>query len=262
MKPCSKCGKEFEALIANCNGVDKPHVTECPECRQKQRDEEIKQRALKELAEAKEEVRESWYDECNIPAMFVDKTFDNFNRKLQSKAFDIMKGYSGRSIVLLSPNVYGVGKTHLVCALANHILSTKETARLRRDSYSVIRCKCPVYFTTETQLLSQIRNTYNRRPEQEGEIEEDIYRQLDRYPLLIIDDIGKVHPRDYSFLQGVYYRIIDWRYVNEEPIILTTNLNYDELETHIGGACADRLHEMAGDNFVKMGGKSYRLGEK
>ena len=169
--------------------------------------------------------------------------------------YDDEAGRAAFSILLLSPNVYGVGKTHLVCALANKIVETAEPARLTRSLY-IQKYRCPVYFITEAKLLSRIRDTYNKK---DGETEEEIYTTLQAYQLLIIDDVGKVRPRDYSFLQGVYFRIIDDRYTNEIPIILTTNLDANELEAHIGGASADRLREMFGkEGFIILKGQSYR----
>jgi DNA replication protein DnaC len=241
------------------NGVEEPLYRECQQCRQKKREAEAKAEALKELEEARENQRDHWFEECNIPTLFVDKTFENFERKLQPKAVDVLKGYLGKSIVLLSPDIYGVGKTHLVAALANHILNSEEPAYFRHNSLRIVRRSCPVYFITEAQLLARIRATYRRHESDiEGETEESIYRKLEGYDLLILDDVGKIHPRDFSFLQGVYYQVLDSRYVNEQPVILTTNLGYNELEAHIGGASADRLREMCGDNFVVMRGKSYR----
>jgi DNA replication protein DnaC len=192
----------------------------------------------------------------------MDKTLDNFERKYQERAFDVISRYdwskeNAKSIVLLSPEWYGAGKTHLVCGLVHRIINTAESAYINSEGF-IKRRRCPVYFTTETDLLLRIRSTYNRQPGDDGEREEGIYNKLNRYQLLIIDDVGKVKPRDYAFLQQVYYRIIDSRYVNEQPIILTTNLRANDLEAHIGGSCADRLREMAGSNFVVMKGESYR----
>jgi len=163
-------------------------------------------------------------------------------------------------LILLSPGVYGVGKTHLVCALANHLVETKETAKFQKDSYYIVRRKCPVFFTAEAKLLNRIRQTFNnQKDEPRAETDDMIFKSLASYPLLIIDDVGKVRPRDYSFLQGVYFNIIDERYVNEQQVILTTNLDFKELEEHIGGSSADRMREMVGkEGFIKMDGKSYR----
>ena len=190
-------------------------------------------------------------------ARFVGKTFANFKQALQSRAFKVMSTWDGEtSIVLSSPDKYGLGKTHLAAALVNKLLAT-ETAVMLTTAGRYLRCSCPVYFTGEVDLLARIRATFNHQ--EDGETEAEVYRQLSTVDLLIIDDVGKLQPRDPAFLQGVYYRLIDNRYRSEQPIILLTNLSLAELERHIGGACADRLREMAGKHFVLMQGMSYRL---
>jgi DNA replication protein DnaC len=194
-----------------------------------------------------------------LPELFRGKTFDNFESRRQLKAFKTMQSYTaGQSIVLLSPEIYGVGKTHLVAALINRMIQTVEAARVTKE-LDVVTNRCPVLFVTENQLLARIRATFNRKSDSEGETEEEIFRTVESAPLLVIDDCGKVRPNDYSFLQGVYFRILDSRYTRRRPIIVTTNLGYEELERHIGGACADRLREMCGkEGFIKMTGESYR----
>lgn len=248
------------------DGVDKPSMTLCHKCRQKEQERERYEELLAVLPERMENQRWNWEEQCNVPSMFCDKTFENFDRKLQPKAFDAAKNYMcqcdedletpPQSMLLLSPNLYGVGKTHLVCAIINREIATREPAYLSRSPRPCISTRpCPAYFTTEASILLRIRETYNN---EEGETEGDIYRKMTTDSLLVIDDVGKVRPKDYGFLQGVYYRIIDSRYVNQQPTILTTNLDYTELEEHIGGACADRLVEMCGKNIIRMSGKSHR----
>jgi len=91
------------------------------------------------------------------------------------------------------------------------------------------------------------------------ETEESIFRLLLRVGLLIIDDVGKFRPHDLSFLQRVYFRIMDERTGNELPVILVTNMDYTELEGHLGGATTDRLKGMCGQNgFIEMTGPSQR----
>jgi len=257
---CQDCGQEFETTIwIRADGSELSPDKQCPECRRKQREKEDIERYHQELEEAKVEQRDAWCEQFGVSGIFLEKSFDNFKHDLQPKAFDAVKGWKDKSVVLLSPGVYGVGKTHLVCALANHLAATLETAKFQKDSYRVVKRKCPVFFTSESKLLARIRQTYNRREDQRGETEDAVYSSLARFPLLIIDDVGKVRPRDYSFLQGVYFNIIDDRYVHEQQVILTTNLDFKELEEHIGGASSDRIREMCGkEGFIKMSGKSYR----
>ena len=266
------CGKGFVAFIKVVDGRDEPDGFDtCYACRAKIQKAEAREVRLAKIPEARVERRLDWLEECNLSSKFALKTFENFERKLQPKAFDAVKKYDyhfeddapPRSLVLLSPNIYGVGKTHLVAALLNQIIETEETLNVREDG-TFRNLPCPVYFTAENLLLSRIRATYSRSNQHNDdefyeETEEDVYQKLEKFDLLVIDDVGKTRPRDHSFLQGVYFRIIDSRYTSEEPVILTTNLSFAELENHIGGASSDRLREMAGkDGFIVMGGQSYR----
>ena len=256
---CS-CGQEFETTIwIRKDGTELAPDTLCNECRKEKQHQEDIARYKQDLEDTKVEQREVWRKQYGVEGIFLEKSFENFQRELQPKAFDALKGYKDRSLVLLSPGVYGVGKTHLVCALANHLVDTRETARFKEDCYFIEKRPCPVYVTTEVKMLARIRKTYNRGDDNRAETEDMVYSSLARFPLLVIDDVGKVRPRDYSFLQGVYFNIFDDRYVKEQQVILTTNLDFKELEEHIGGASADRLREMAGkDGFIKLAGKSYR----
>jgi len=260
------CGKQFTSNVWIWrDGVRSSPYEKCHECRDLDEYNERKEEAEVELKRITEDQRDQWQEESNIPAKFWSKTFGDFSKALQPKALEATKNLQWKwdesldvppkSLVLLSPGVYGVGKTHLVCALANQIIGTEQKAYLRKDLF-VHKCRCPVHFTSEAELLRRVRMTYNANAQ---ETEGDVYQELSRFDLLIIDDVGKVRPRDLNFLQGVYFSIIDSRYNGQSPVVLTTNLGFAELEEHIGGACADRLREMAGnEGFVKMAGKSYR----
>ena len=265
---CS-CGAEFTAKIAAFDGTDMYTAEQCPKCREETLRLERIAEAQVRLAEASADRAKKWATECNCPPQLLAKTFDSFDKKRQPAAHKLMSSWDWRvskGVVLLSDG-YGVGKTHLCAALAGKILRTEPTARLMRDFY-VQEFRCPVYFTTEPQVLDRIRGTFSGKSDADREwnprgssgpvTDGDIYRELSRVKVLVIDDVGKVRPRDPGFLQGVYYRIIDGRYTAGLPVVMTTNLSLAELEAHIGGASADRLREMCGRNFVKMSGESYR----
>jgi DNA replication protein DnaC len=255
---CDVCGLDYEANVRVCGSDEYIINSTCGQvCREKRMQEYQKNRALQELPLEIPKVFEKWNSECGNLGKFWTASFENFDHKLQPKAYKVMRGYNGDSIVLLSPDLYGVGKTHLAAALVNHLLATAEKAMITAY-FEIHKHPCPVYFTTEPDLLSRIKQTYNTK-DLEAENEKAIYDSLSRFDLLIIDDVGKTTTRDKSFLQSVYFKVINQRYNNELPIILTTNLSYSELEAHIGGACADRLREMCPkENFVKMTGVSYR----
>lgn len=212
----------------------------------------------KRLDFAIREQNEVWKSECNLTGTLLEKTFDNFDSQLQPEAFKYLTHWNfGKSCILTSGKIYGIGKTHLVAALVNKLITGKRSAIIVGEvSKGVYKVRCQVYITTETALLARIRATFDN---DKTESEESVYKKLSRYALLIIDDVGKVRPRDYSFLQGIYFRIIDERYNLKQDIIITTNLAGKDLENHIGGACSDRLIEMCGhDGIIKMSGESYR----
>jgi DNA replication protein DnaC len=255
MAQCVECGMQFEQTIyIRPDGSDVPPDPRCERCSSSY---ERNQRAatLKyEVAEADARQRQTWRESCGLGEMFRGKTFEAFDAKLQPAAYKAMHQWDGKSIVLASPGTYGVGKTHLVAALAHRLIEASDAAISVQGA--VVRMARPVLFTTEQRLLGRIRATFG---DNTPENDEAIYLELERIRLLIIDDVGKLRPRDPSFLQQVWYRVIDARYTSRRPIVLTTNLRPAELEQHIGGAAADRLTEMCGrGGLIDMKGESYR----
>jgi len=131
-------------------------------------------------------------------------------------------------MLLVSNREYGLGKSHLVCAVIHKVLASWEPAYITPlwNNGRIISNPCPAYFTTGPALRDRIQATFNN---DKGETEAEVYKDVLSRKLLVIDDVGKVRPRDLAFLQGVYFRVIDSRYVNERPLVLTSNLDYPEL---------------------------------
>ena len=261
--PCATCGAECEQRVRTYPGgiVSRwPETPICDACGDAASRKAKDERLAKELQNASKCQDSVWLAQSGIEKMgsFCLKKLDEFERDRQPRAYDTIVAWDGESLILASPGCYGVGKSHLVCALAVKLL-LGATAKIVGGC--VRKFPCPVFVTNEARLIGRVRQTFNRHndDEEDAETEEGIYRSLLQPDLLIIDDVGKVRPRDLSFLQGVYYRIIDDRYIEEKSVILTTNLSLEELEQHIGGACSDRLREMCGkDRIIVMAGQSYR----
>lgn len=257
---CERCKKEFETPKRSDMPIEQLQKI-CQECEIIERYATRVKESKEKLPAIRKEVQETWGEQCGLPAKFQDKTFGGFNQKLQPKAYQVMREYDGEtSVILSSDSLYGVGKTHLIAAIINKMIDGVSGAHI--DKYGEVhKHSCNILFTTENQMLARIRATYNKQDDDSPrqETERDVLKKLTTVSHLFIDDVGKVRPRDYSFLQGVYFQVIDGRYCNEYPIVLTTNLSLVELEKHIGGACADRLREMCGKNIIKMSGKSQRI---
>ena len=234
----------------------------CPECKQ----------AAKESREANvlattASARRKWRQRSGIPAFFMDKDFSNFEKDRQARPFDRSWEYAEgfpvdqpvkyHSFVMFSDAVWGVGKTHLACAIAHRVLD-----RWPADSSRTV---LPVAFITEPELYLQIQGTYNFTPEerQVRESETDILNRLGSVPLLILDDLGKQPRRDMAFVQRTMFTLIDRRYRHGLPMVITTNKDKDGLNTYLGGddqneATYDRLIEMTGKRFIRLAGESYR----
>lgn len=283
---CVSCKKEFDSKWANFIGKMRQLSAYCPECVERQRieaqkkaeDERLKTEAA--IKKQREAYVDAYLSASNIPTKYAGCTFANFISSEQSQPLKLCQEYvknylNGKrdSAVLYSEKSWGVGKTHLVCAIANAIMISEikpEAINFRiRDDWDSsppkFDIKCHVYFTTEPDLFRRIQATYNIKngERQSHETEDDVIRHITEVPLLIIDDIGKEDRQDNKFIQRMLFAIIDGRYREMLPIILTANLSPAKLAMHLGGdsgnmASHDRLLEMCQQQFIKVEGKSYR----
>jgi len=88
-------------------------------------------------------------------------------------------------------------------------------------------------------LLDRIKETYNKWG-QEGE--DTILKNLANADLLIIDDLGTEFKGEWSVSR--VYSIIDSRYRNGLPLIITTNFTMQDLKARYGDRTHDRILEM------------------
>ena len=264
-KQCQGCGQEFDSRTFLVCGIrmnfDKGF---CPACREKKLAEYMeREESDRQFANASK--RREWRYTCGVPNKFMAEEFGTFKQERQPKAYKKCLDYATKypllrpkdysSLVLFSPNAWGVGKTHLACSIIHHILN-------RWDGEET---GCPTLFTTEPDLFRRIQSTYNIKAEDKAqhETEDDVFSQLTRVPLLVLDDVGKEERADPRFVQRVLFSIIDGRYRLTLPIVMTSNLGLEQLSGHLGGergneASYDRLVEMCRGKFTQMQGESYR----
>ena len=130
----------------------------------------------------------------------------------------------------------GNGKSHLAAALVNEVV---------QRGYAAVFIEVP-------DLFSQIKATYGY--DGEGS-EEDIMRSLTSCDLLVLDDAGAEKPTEW--VQEKFYQIINARYKNRKPVVITTNTkDMAGLEDIIGFRAYDRVLEMC--EPLKNNGESYR----
>jgi DNA replication protein DnaC len=119
---------------------------------------------------------------------------------------------------LIFQGVNGCGKTHLAAAIANYRLAQEK----------------PVFFVVVPDLLDHLRSTFS--PESKISYDE-FFEKLKETPLLILDDFGEQSATPWA--QEKLYQLINYRYNARLPMVVTTCLSLDEIETRISSRMVD-----------------------
>lgn len=146
--------------------------------------------------------------------------------------------------IILSGGV-GSGKTFISSAIANtiidrHPISEDEAERAGKCISTKSHSYTPVRFTSTVELFEILKSAYSNG--NRGEIARDITEKLKNARLLVLDDVGTEKSSDW--VGERLFEIIDHRYNEELPIIITTNATPKELRAKIGDRNYDRLREM------------------
>ena len=229
---CIKCGESVEPLLrAYCVGLPErwhrpPNF--CNSCL--------------ELLERKEKVREQQnilddsVRNSRVSPHFKQRTFSNFiSSPGTDRAYQRALEYKPDQGGLLFFGACGVGKTHLAASIANAQLG-----------------KTPVLFISCPEFLMELREGMNFGKK------ESHYHLLDiskKVQLLVIDDIGAEKTSDW--VRETLFVLINYRYEQMLPTILTSNFTLNELEQSLGARITSRLIEMC--RCVSMSGEDWRI---
>ena len=119
---------------------------------------------------------------------------------------------------LIFQGVNGCGKTHLAAAIANYRLAQGKSA----------------LFVVVPDLLDHLRSTFS--PDSKISYDE-FSEKLKETPLLILDDFGEQSATPWA--QEKLYQLINYRYNARLPMVVTTCLSLDEIETRISSRMVD-----------------------
>ncbi|KKK68645.1 hypothetical protein LCGC14_2941970, partial [marine sediment metagenome] len=258
-----ECGSAFQGEVTTYRRFTPPRVIrprECPKCRAEHQEREEREQQ-QELETQRKGIREYWRRACGMPAELLAKTFENFDLKYQkaackvaldwAKDFDLDSPRGYPSLIFYS-DIPGVGKGHLMAAIVNYILDNWQG--------DPERGRLPIRFESGPSLVRRIRATYNIRKEDEAhEREDEVYQSLAGVRLLLLDDVGKESPS--NFTRETYWYIIDERVKSGLPVIISSRLEFKgerSLETLMGEDTVSRLYGMTRGEFVKMKGQDYR----
>jgi DNA replication protein DnaC len=152
----------------------------------------------------------------------------------------------------------GVGKTHLLCAIYQHLVLSSEPeqhtfeGRLYPVYIDIENYHCFPEFVSAPELLLQIRSTFGNRG---GGDEAEILRKYSDKPVLFIDDLGAENASDWAV--SVMFLLIDRRYNNDLKTYISSNHNLNELAAHLDDRISSRIAEMC--EVIKMSGSDRRL---
>lgn len=194
------------------------------------------------------------YSTARIPPRYQECEFDNYvpesagQRRAKGLAMKYAESYpvvdeffSDKGLLLYGGA--GRGKTHLAVATLKVL----------------IRKGVPCLFVDFHELLAEIRNSYDERS-QSAELE--ILRPVLSVDVLLLDDLGSQRMTDW--MGDTVFHIINVRYNNKKPVLVTTNLSMEPekassletLQDRLGYRVVSRLYEMCVP--IEFDGSDYR----
>lgn len=232
---CREHGRFPDNLVQQF-GAD-PVWLGCPRCHFDARhSQDFDQRSKATVIQRDRLLNERLLD-AGIPDRFVGCTLDNWSAGAppQVQALAACGGFVeafeenfgvGRSAMLVG--TVGTGKTHLGTAMLQTVIRQHAHAGLRG------------LYATAGSIIRDVKATFGNR----GRTEADIYADLIRPDLLVIDEVGVQHGTDFE--RQVLFEVINGRYEKIKPTIVVSNLGVTELRQCLGDRAVDRLRDKSG----------------
>ena len=198
---CKTCGDAVQTWV-QLPFADEPRKVRCvcrcvkaAEDRQRERDRRDMIERRRRLCFEGNEAMTDWNfnnDDQNRPELTAAamKYAENFREYRRD----------GRGLLFWGP--VGTGKTYLAASIANKVIEMGYTARL----------------TNFAKVSDALQSTWEK---------DEYIKDLLDHDLLIFDDLGAERKSEY--MQEMVFKIIDARYCDGRPMIITTNLTSDEL---------------------------------
>lgn len=201
---CGKCNTRKQTRVSIL-GVEKTPYCLC-QCEVEKREREEAEIKRWELARKVSEYRRMGFPE----SMMQEWTFDNSdgtNDKIMEAArryalnFDEFRK-QGKGLLLFG--TVGTGKTYAAACIANALIDRG----------------IPVLMTNFARIANTVGGMWEGKQE--------YYDSLNRFPLLILDDLAAERKTEY--MSEIVFNVIDARYRAGLPLIITTNLTAEELK--------------------------------
>ena len=196
----------------------------------------------KEVVE--QERNERYLRHCQLPAGSGQMTFENFKSDKDTKeayesALNLANDKGLKWLTLLGQ--VDRGKTHLAIAICQRWLERGKPAR----------------YTYVPLLLDELRRGFDLEGEYAYRYKFDFFCNV---PLLVLDDLGVQKPTVWAMEQ--LCTIIDYRYMNWLPLVVTMNCRLTEIPRDDEHRIASRLQRFQAGKVIAIEAKEYRLRRK
>ncbi|MGM7637588.1 ATP-binding protein [Bacillus sp. Hm123] len=247
---CDKCGSESNSAFLykiqeSTEWIEVPVSDECLDCNKaKELQEFMKKQELQASSDRRERLMK---DYLMIPSDLVAAGFKNYKETnhVTARALKEAVEYTKHFLANQEEDRYGLilmgscgtGKSHLCVAIAR---------TLKEKGFAV-------GFLTTGALLAKIKTTYSKGASQS---EEDIFKDLQRFDLLILDDIGSEtgSKDEFAWSKTKLFEVVNNRI--GKPTIYTSNFNEVELPQAIGERTFSRMFNKT--KFIDVFTDDYR----
>lgn len=170
----------------------------------------------------------------SIPKRYQGAKFEDVPVAIREKFVQLKSTRKG----LFIHGAVGVGKTHTAFAL-----------KKQWDSENPYRLSI---FWNTGELLQSTRSDMDRQNYDKARAMETL---LDTESLIFLDDLGAESPSGWVLEQ--MYTLINKRYMDMKPMIITSNLSLEQIGQALGDRIASRLAEMC--DVIELTGEDKRL---
>ncbi|MHB1344975.1 MAG: ATP-binding protein [Thermoleophilia bacterium] len=176
----------------------------------------------------------------HLGARLAQATFEVFNVSDPNRAaLETARTWLATSplpnLLIVGPT--GAGKSYLAACLWNALMQDGR----------------PALWIRVAALMNDIKRGFHD-PEARAQADR-LYRLAQHAQILFLDDLGKAHPgRDTSWIEEQLYGIVDARYCDLLPTVLTSEFRGDALQERIGRSVVSRLeHDAVVAGLAKPG---------
>lgn len=226
---CKKCGEGLETII-EVPLMGKRKVRCICECMRKIRDEAEERTKREEL----DRNRRLCFSGSSLMGCTFEKSDETEHLKMAKNYVKHFADFRKDGKGLLLYGTVGTGKSHMAACIANALID--EGYKIRMTNFA--------------EMVNILQSSFEGRQE--------YINSLNRFSLLILDDLGAERKSDY--MQEQVFNIIDARCRSGLPMIITSNLTMTELTepTEIGFArIYDRILERC--HPIEVTGTSRRI---